>query len=86
MNFIHTFRELQAQRRHERDTRQEAEKLQGLGKVLKKTGRRTSSGQALGRPQGAKSKPKPTPSGANKAPKKLQKGILGQYGKVKKVN
>ena len=59
--------------------------MQSLGKVLKKTGRRTASGQALGRPQGSKFKPKSTPS-ANKAPKKLQKGILGQYGKVNKVN
>jgi hypothetical protein len=58
--------------------------LQSLGKVLKKTGRRTASGQAIGRPQGSKFKPKSTPT-ANKAPKKLQKGILGQYGKVKKV-
>lgn len=77
-------RVLQAERQQERDSRQEAEKLQGLGKVLKKTGRRTSSGKALGRPQGSKAKPKSTPN-ANKAPKKLQKGILGQYGKVKKV-
>jgi hypothetical protein len=60
----------------------EAEKMQGLGKILKKTGRRTSSGKALGRQQGPKSKPK---SSANKAPRKLQSGILGQYGKVNKV-
>ncbi|XP_059472051.1 uncharacterized protein C1orf131 [Neocloeon triangulifer] len=75
------YKELKAQKAAEKEIEEQEEKLRSLGKILKRTGRKTSSGRTMGSGTAPSKKTKGTPKAVNK----LKTGILGKYGKVDKA-
>ncbi|XP_065342576.1 uncharacterized protein C1orf131 [Cloeon dipterum] len=75
------YRDLKTQREAEKEAEEHDEKMRSLGKILKKTGRKTATGRTMG----SAATPNKSQKGTPKAPTKLKSGILGKYGKVDKA-